>query len=34
GYGLKYFNEIYGIDNSADFKSTGFSHYFAVTYKF
>ena len=34
GYGLKYFNEIYGIDNSDDFKSTGFSHYFSVTYKF
>ena len=34
GYGLKYFNEIYGIDNSDAFKSTGFGHYFSVTYKF
>ncbi|MGL5935734.1 MAG: outer membrane protein OmpK [Cetobacterium sp.] len=34
GYGLKYFNEIYGIDNNAVSKSTGFGHYFAATYKF
>ncbi|MBW3775373.1 hypothetical protein GL272_00210 [Aeromonas veronii] len=34
GYGLKYFNEIYGIDNSDGLKSTGFGHYFDVTYKF
>ena len=35
GYGLKYFNETYGIDNGAyGLKSTGFGHYFAVTYKF
>ncbi|XEI32053.1 outer membrane protein OmpK [Aeromonas veronii] len=40
GYGLKYFNEIYGIDNGHSFdgtnhlKTTGFSHYFSVTYKF
>ncbi|WP_421291666.1 outer membrane protein OmpK [Aeromonas veronii] len=34
GYGLKYFNEIYGIDNSDALKSTGFGHYFSVTYKF
>ncbi|BBR38511.1 outer membrane protein [Aeromonas veronii] len=34
GYGLKYFNEIYGIDNNDFSKSTGFGHYFSVTYKF
>lgn len=40
GYGLKYFMDAYGTkDDSASFngspwKSSGFSHYFAVTYKF
>ncbi|UBH27280.1 outer membrane protein OmpK [Aeromonas enteropelogenes] len=34
GYAIKYFNEIYGIDNNADSKSTGFGHYFNVSYKF
>ncbi|MFE8726941.1 nucleoside-specific channel-forming Tsx family protein [Aeromonas hydrophila] len=34
GYGLKYFNDVYGIQNSDGFKSTGFGHYFSVTYKF
>ncbi|MGL5813978.1 MAG: outer membrane protein OmpK [Aeromonas sp.] len=34
GYGLKYFNEIYGLNNSDLTKSTGFGHYFSVTYKF
>ncbi|KUE79796.1 hypothetical protein ATO46_17895 [Aeromonas schubertii] len=34
GYGLKYFNDVYGVNNSDGFKSTGFGHYFSVTYKF
>ena len=34
GYGLKGYKDIYGIKDSSGFKSTGFSHYFAVTYKF
>lgn len=36
GYGLKYFNEIYGINNGAfgGLNTTGFGHYFSVTYKF
>lgn len=37
GYGLKYFNEIYGINNGAfggALNNTGFGHYFSVTYKF
>ncbi|WP_417698269.1 outer membrane protein OmpK [Psychromonas sp.] len=34
GYGLKAFKDIYGIEDTSAFKSTGFSHYFAVTYKF
>lgn len=35
GYGLKYFNDIYGIQNgSYGLKTTGFGHYFSVTYKF
>lgn len=34
GYGLKYFNDIYGIQNgSYGLKTTGFGHYFSVTYK-
>ena len=36
GYGLKYFNEIYGLNNGAFgvLNTTGFGHYFSVTYKF
>ncbi|HIP75893.1 MAG TPA: hypothetical protein EYH12_01845 [Psychromonas hadalis] len=34
GYGLKLFSDVYGIEDSSDFKSTGVSHYFDVTYKF
>ena len=35
GYGLKYFNDIYGLQNGVyDLKTTGFGHYFDVTYKF
>jgi len=35
GYGLKGYKDIYGIEDGAfGLKTTGFSHYFAVTYKF
>ena len=37
GYGLKYFKDTYGLENNAGFaklQSTGFTHYFAATYKF
>lgn len=34
GYGLKAYKDIYGIKDSSSFKSTGFSHYIAATYKF
>ncbi|QIL84974.1 hypothetical protein G7083_02990 [Vibrio sp. HDW18] len=34
GYGLKGYKDIYGIKDSSGFKSTGFGHYLAVTYKF
>ncbi|MGO3406078.1 nucleoside-specific channel-forming Tsx family protein [Marinomonas sp.] len=34
GYGLKYFHDVYGIEDSADLKTTGFTHYIDVTYKF
>ena len=35
GYGLKTYNQVYGIENGAfDLKSTGSSHYVALTYKF
>ncbi|WP_298944032.1 outer membrane protein OmpK [uncultured Psychromonas sp.] len=34
GYGLKAFQDVYGIEDSSGFKSSGFSHYFAATYKF
>ncbi|MFQ2124278.1 outer membrane protein OmpK [Aeromonas jandaei] len=40
GYGLKYFNDVYGIQNGLEvapnvhLKTTGFGHYFDVTYKF
>lgn len=33
GYGLKLYKDIYLIKDSGGFKSTGASHYFAVTYK-
>jgi len=35
GYGLKYFNDVYGLQNGVyGLKTTGFGHYFDVTYKF
>ncbi|SBS29739.1 Nucleoside-specific channel-forming protein tsx precursor [Marinomonas spartinae] len=34
GYGLKYFNNVYGIKNSDALKSTGFGQYIDVSYKF
>ncbi|MBT2918182.1 MULTISPECIES: outer membrane protein OmpK [Vibrio] len=34
GYGLKGYKDIYGIKDTDAFKSTGFGHYLAVTYKF
>ncbi|QDF68461.1 hypothetical protein FJQ87_06530 [Shewanella sp. SNU WT4] len=34
GYGLKAYNDVYLIKDSAGFESTGFAHYFAATYKF
>ncbi|GAB7229574.1 outer membrane protein OmpK [Vibrio rotiferianus] len=34
GYGLKGYKDIYGIKDTDGFKSTGFGHYLAVTYKF
>ncbi|MFL9626998.1 nucleoside-specific channel-forming Tsx family protein [Aeromonas jandaei] len=34
GYDLKYFHEIYGIQNNDQSRSTGFGHYFSVSYKF
>tara|TARA_R110001592_G_scaffold11218_5_gene56005 strand:- start:3967 stop:4752 length:786 start_codon:yes stop_codon:yes gene_type:complete len=34
GYGLKSFKDVYGIEDTSGFKSSGFSHYFAATYKF
>lgn len=34
GYGLKGYKDIYGNKDSDSFKSTGFSHYIAATYKF
>ncbi|ANB70364.1 MULTISPECIES: outer membrane protein OmpK [Aeromonas] len=35
GYGLKYFNDTYGIQNGAyGLQTTGFGHYFSATYKF
>ncbi|AUY08965.1 MULTISPECIES: outer membrane protein OmpK [Aeromonas] len=36
GYGLKYFNDVYGLKNGAfgGLNTTGFGHYFSVTYKF
>jgi nucleoside-specific channel-forming protein len=34
GYGLKLYNDVYGIKDSSGLKSSGASHYVAVTYKF
>ena len=34
GYGLKLYNDVYLIEDSSGFKSSGAAHYFAVTYKF
>ncbi|EGQ8089356.1 hypothetical protein L3I75_002338 [Vibrio vulnificus] len=34
GYGLKGYKDVYGIKDTDGFKSTGFGHYVAVTYKF
>ncbi|WP_299015896.1 outer membrane protein OmpK [uncultured Photobacterium sp.] len=34
GYGLKAYNNIYGIKDSSAFKSSGIGHYVSVTYKF
>jgi nucleoside-specific channel-forming protein len=34
GYGLKLYKDVYGIEDSDAFKSTGASHYIAATYKF
>jgi nucleoside-specific channel-forming protein len=34
GYGLKSYKNVYGIKDTDDFESTGFSHYIAATYKF
>ncbi|MGN5116228.1 nucleoside-specific channel-forming Tsx family protein [Aeromonas sp. 55A] len=34
GYGLKYFKDVYGIKDGVYGDSTGFGHYFSVTYKF
>jgi len=34
GYGLKAYNDIYGIKDSSAFASSGFAHYFSVGYKF
>lgn len=34
GYGLKLYKDVYGIEDSNAFKSSGAAHYFAATYKF
>ncbi|WP_413110839.1 outer membrane protein OmpK [Thaumasiovibrio sp. DFM-14] len=34
GYGLKAYKDVYGIKDTDAFKSTGFAHYIAATYKF
>ena len=34
GYGFKLFYDVYLIEDTNDFESTGISHYFSVTYKF
>ena len=34
GYGLKLYQDIYGIEDSSSLKSSGVSHYVAATYKF
>ena len=33
-YGIKTYSNVYGIKDSSDFASSGFSHYVAATYKF
>ncbi|MCH9690899.1 MAG: outer membrane protein OmpK [Gammaproteobacteria bacterium] len=33
GYGLKLYKNVYGIEDQGTIQSTGFSHYFSVTYK-
>ena len=33
GYGLKYFYDVYGLEDGGFVDSTGFGHYFAVIYK-
>ncbi|MGS0826770.1 nucleoside-specific channel-forming Tsx family protein [Shewanella sp. 0m-8] len=34
GYGLKAYNDVYLINDTEGFKSTGFAHYVSATYKF
>ncbi|MCL1037207.1 outer membrane protein OmpK [Shewanella submarina] len=34
GYGLKAYSDVYLIADTADFESTGVSHYFSASYKF
>ena len=34
GYGLKGYKDVYGIKDTDGFKSTGFGHYVAISYKF
>ncbi|MGR5141737.1 outer membrane protein OmpK [Photobacterium sp. DNB23_23_1] len=34
GYGFKLYNDVYLIEDTSSFESTGISHYFSVTYKF
>ncbi|MEH6452735.1 MAG: outer membrane protein OmpK [Psychromonas sp.] len=34
GYGLKAYSDVYGIEDTDAFKSTGFAHYVSATYKF
>ncbi|NQZ94096.1 MAG: hypothetical protein HRT97_17360 [Moritella sp.] len=34
GYGLKAYNDVYGIKDSSAFASSGVAHYFAASYKF
>jgi nucleoside-specific channel-forming protein len=34
GYGLKAYQDVYGIEDTKGFRSSGVGHYLAVTYKF
>ena len=34
GYGLKAYQDVYGIEDSKGFRSSGVTNYLAVTYKF